>query len=787
MAQGSAVPIDPTSSTDLSQKPAPRFSPRKLYSDPIDQDVALQYAGLLSADWVPIFEHGCDFEKNCFFEVLHYLVRNPNVNSSVLFRADILYDSKGVEIVDVTWGNEKHETYQPDFLTTGMLATAFEWKRTVIRKFIPRNDSLDRPIIQTVYYYEGVGDTPTTTGLMLMYPHVSAPERMPFYHPAVKGVAYLYSQDPSTSNKTISVHYQVFPDQDRSLTDRQVRTARNLLGTLYKHGQGKLEGYQKRVHHDQIIEQKRLQDTFADLKREHAHRLIQKWVEVTDPKKQVFEQIGIAAFLIELWKDMYMLPGGSQTESEKPPFPGFVDVGCGNGVLVELLLLSGYKGWGIEGHRRKTWATLTPETQRVLVHGIVVPAPLDFIADPETTSEAVLKEARESIPEAARSRPKRPRAESGCSNHSSKSPRASPIKTLRSWLSKSNLSSPSSPNHPTQLAGPRTNNGIYPPFLSHSTAPTSPSSPTQQNQEGPFLISNHADQLTAWIPLLASLTNASFFVLPCCSHNLSGERFRAPSYTNGFSADGLAPAYFAAHKEKVRGKHIAIPVQTRDEESDSAEGRSENGEACDGSDTTSLSAAGGAEKTYRFINGPQSPPCHPPVATSTASSSFHSTSPSLQDSTRPDPISQSQTSPQAAETGDLNLLSRPSRAKQPSAYQALCSWVVYLADKAGYLVEREYLRIPSTRNYGIVGRFVKGDNGNNELHKDKRERRNGEKWETERAMAFHRVGAESARGTFDEKMEKVLDIVDGEGGASREKWIGVCEREVVKGKDLDHF
>ena len=778
MAQG-CVPTDPVSPTDLSQKPAPRFSPRELYSVPIDQDVALKYASLLSADWVPIFEHDCRFEKNIFFEVLHYLVRNPNVNSSVLFRADILYDSQGIEIVGATYGNEEHEIYKPDFLTTGMLLTGFELKRTIIRKFIPRNDALDRPIKQTVFYYEGAGDTPTATGLMLMYPHISTPDRMPFYHPAVRGVAFLYTQDPNTSSGTVSVHYQLFQDDDRTLADRQVRTARSLLSTLYKHGQGKLDGYQKRVHHDQIIEQKRVQDTFADLKREHAHRLMQKWIEVTDPRKQVFEQIGIAAFLTELWKDMYANPNDSEPKDGKPPFPGFVDVGCGNGVLVELLQLSGYKGWGIEGHKRKTWATLNPETQKVLVHGIVVPAPLDFMADPETTWEAVLKEARDSIPDAARSRPKRPRAQSGCSNHSSKSTRGSPIKTLRSWLSKSNLSSPStpSPTQSTHSSGPRNNNGIYSQFLSSSHG--------QHNKEGPFLISNHADQLTAWIPLLASLTNASFFVLPCCSHNLSGERFRAPSYTNGFVADGLAPGYFAAEKERGRAKYIAIPVQMREEEIDSLEGKSENGEACEGSDTASL-LEDGAKKKYCFINGPQAPP----PRLSAASSSLAITPPaSTYNSNRSPSPSKSQASSQAAETGDLKLLSRPSRAQQPSAYNALCSWVVHLADKAGYLVEKEYLRIPSTRNYGIVGRFVKGsaddvsvmDKKNEEVERIKSVGDGG------LSLAFHRVGAESGKATFEEKMRKVLDIIEGEGGASRDKWMGVCEREIVKGKDLDHI
>jgi tRNASer (uridine44-2'-O)-methyltransferase len=42
--------------------------------------------------------------------------------------------------------------------------------------------------------------------------------------------------------------------------------------------------------------------------------------------------------------------------------------------------------------------------------------------------------------------------------------------------------------------------------------------------------------------------------------------------------------------------------------------------------------------------------------------------------------------------------------KQPSAYAGLCSWVSHLTEMTGYKVEKEHLRIPSTRNIAIVGK-----------------------------------------------------------------------------------
>lgn len=53
--------------------------------------------------------------------------------------------------------------------------------------------------------------------------------------------------------------------------------------------------------------------------------LLAEWKEVTDPSKHVFEDLAIAAWLMVVWNGMY-------GEGKGPP-GGFVDVGCGNGLL----------------------------------------------------------------------------------------------------------------------------------------------------------------------------------------------------------------------------------------------------------------------------------------------------------------------------------------------------------------------------------------------------------------------------------------------------------------------
>lgn len=67
----------------------------------------------------------------------------------------------------------------------------------------------------------------------------------------------------------------------------------------------------------------------------------QIWPECTDPGKFVYEDIAIATYLLLLWEEY-----GSQT---------FVDVGCGNGLLVYILTMEGHFGLGVDVRKRKIW------------------------------------------------------------------------------------------------------------------------------------------------------------------------------------------------------------------------------------------------------------------------------------------------------------------------------------------------------------------------------------------------------------------------------------------------
>lgn len=534
--------------------------------EPVDLSIEPVVTSELPLDtWTIVHSAPANFPPNFFLDVSRNLLENPNLTASHLSRAELSYTS----FTDPTFNpdakhphelakNIKHlkKDHQPLLVTSGVPA-GYKLQWTVVRKLIPRNPKLDDPLLQTCHLFiskqdsidvnmEGTPlktvDIPTEKYLIVYLPHVSDPEKIPFYHPKVRGVAILYTFQPSsTPSGTLSIYYDLYPEIP--LDNRLTRTALKMLEIIHKHSRGRQAGYTKRVHHDLIIPQKPFQDTYAYLKGKYASTLIENWAEQTPPEKHVFEDLGIAAFLIELWKDMY---GGKLIEAPNTPanpdgmgdekvssleielrvkyaqdaFPGFVDIGCGNGLLVWILHQEGWKGWGFDARARKTWATFDKEMRDCLKEMLLVPSVLDEEDKGESEKEKEMG---------------------------------------------------------GDATAPAYHNGEFP--------------------EGTFIISNHADELTVWTPLLGFLSNAPFIAIPCCSHNFGGTRFRAP------------------YKKE------------------------------------------------------------PPNPT--------------------DP----NTASKPKEKNEKN-----DKGKQPSAYASLCSYITHLTSLVKIQPEKEYLRIPSTRNVAIIGR-----------------------------------------------------------------------------------
>ncbi|KAJ6444012.1 tRNA (uracil-O(2)-)-methyltransferase [Purpureocillium lavendulum] len=432
-----------------------RFEPEELppstppLFDDTDTDTDTDAAG---HGWVPLYRHGCTFGPDIFVEKMMNMVRNPNLNSSWLFRADILYDDDDDAAADDGATPSSGRTQPIPRDVKGMLR-----RRTLVRKLIPRNDRRDQPMEQTCTFHRSslpddgddadvgeAGGGDVIRSLVLYMPHAATAAELPFYHPKVRGIAHLHEWDPARASGSISTHFLPFRRGDLDDDPKLRRMAFHLLQILHKHGQGGASGYVKRVHHDVVIPQPKFQDRYTRLKNRYARELVDSWAESTDPGKHVFEDLGIAAFLIELWDVMY--PAGGDAS-----FPGFVDIGCGNGLLVYILNKEGYSGWGFDARARKSWAQYRT----------------DFTGSPSDQS----LEQRLLLPAVV------PRSDAASDAH--QLPDAAMVQ-----------------------------DGTFPP--------------------GTFIISNHADELTPWTPILGALSCCPFIMIPCCSHSLTGERFRAP-------------------------------------------------------------------------------------------------------------------------------------------------------------------------------------------------------------------------------------------------------------------
>lgn len=492
------------------------FQPQEI---PLGSPPLVEEQDAANGAWVPIYSHACTFGPAVFVDKMMDLIKNPNLNSSWLFRADILHDDKtqaesssnstststSISIGDcgcgsatttaaaITNSNRSSNSsvvadaavdQDPDGVSRQSPAVSpiavsirgMALVRTLVRRLIPRNERRDKPLEQTCAFYTTEQVTEQVTArltaqdglqaqdaaaasaahstLVIYMPHASSADSLPFYHPKVRGIAHLHQWD-GQGRGTISVHFLPYPEHPLGDAKLQ-RTAYHLLEVLDKHGHGAVQGYVKRVNHDLVIPKDRFQNRYALLKSKYARQMVDSWAEKTDPSKHVFEDLGIAAFLIELWNDMY--------PKDTTDFPGFVDIGCGNGLLVALLTREGYSGWGFDARERKSWAQY-----RTRGHA----SPSGFSLEERLLLPSIVTTA-----------------------------------TATSGQAQASDQAEAEPEIDLRLRDGVIHDGVFPP--------------------GTFIISNHADELTPWTPILAASSRCPFIMIPCCSHNLTGEKFRAP-------------------------------------------------------------------------------------------------------------------------------------------------------------------------------------------------------------------------------------------------------------------
>ncbi|KAA1476077.1 DUF1613-domain-containing protein [Dentipellis sp. KUC8613] len=431
----------------MSAPTKPRFTPTPCVG-PLAHGPCPEVPSNDGKEWQPIISCPADFPAELFETATSQLIHHPEYNSTLILRSEVVSDTT--------------EDFPPSIpIFEGLVPV-----RNIHRKLLARRPTRDASLEQhcTLYAPSPSADhTPTHPTMLVLTPILAPDGSLPYYHPTVSHLAFRYISAPEPSDSSaaaLQIAAVPLPNTPLDINARLYRTCLALLETLHRYGWGALTQYKKRVHHDCLVPRAAYQDLYLVMRERHKH-LVDTWQEVTDPLKHVFEDIGIATFLMLLWKDTY---GPASTEkkietepnspppSEEPlneapwkhwprPPGGFVDLGCGNGLLTHILVSEGYAGHGFDLRARTSWAHYAAPTRAALHVSAFDPT---------------------SLPTAPTSLPT-----------------SSPISSA--------LSGPVDEEHPPHL----------PP--------------------GAFLIGNHADELTPWLPVLATLARAAGYLsIPCC-------------------------------------------------------------------------------------------------------------------------------------------------------------------------------------------------------------------------------------------------------------------------------
>ncbi|GAA6005442.1 tRNA (uracil) methyltransferase [Rhodotorula paludigena] len=331
---------------------------------------------LSSAQWIPCVAHDVECTREHFHAALLDLVFQPELSSSTILRGDILQDDE-----------------QP--LSPPLSLPGYRCTRRVRRRLLPSRPSIDWAMEQECLSFNAaIGDEEEPDqdgeGLVLLLPDLDQLRqevpggRIPYYHPQVAALAFRYFP-PTSASPSPSLRLDLLPLPSQPVvaplppSDRLYRTGLMLVKYAAKLCKGQAVGWQKRVHHDLLAGKEEVQDLYQELKTKYTadiaaqspritfRWMLHNWRESTDAAKHVFEDVAIAAWLIIVWRHMYPDTGG------QPP-GGFVDVGCGNGLLVFILNAEGYRGYGFDLRERKSWAGYTSPRPDLRVESISPPA-----------------------------------------------------------------------------------------------------------------------------------------------------------------------------------------------------------------------------------------------------------------------------------------------------------------------------------------------------------------------------------------------------------------------------
>ncbi|PVU88627.1 hypothetical protein BB559_005479 [Furculomyces boomerangus] len=214
------------------------------------------------------------------------------------------------------------------------------------RKLIPKRKEKDSELAELVTFH-----TDAKGCRVEFSPICDEISSIPYYYPKVNKFKYIFEQKIQTSStesstkggKLILAVSEPFFDSSVENTKKHV-------------------GFTKRATYDSIVDKEQYNEIYKKLKTKYSKKLVENWTEKTDPLKHVYEDIAIASWLISMWSlENTCNENIDQVDKEKPKMK-FLDLGCGNGLLVYILNNEGYTGYGVDQSPREFWKTLGKNT-----------------------------------------------------------------------------------------------------------------------------------------------------------------------------------------------------------------------------------------------------------------------------------------------------------------------------------------------------------------------------------------------------------------------------------------
>ncbi|KAM9961956.1 hypothetical protein ACTFIR_004828 [Dictyostelium discoideum] len=153
------------------------------------------------------------------------------------------------------------------------------------------------------------------------------------------------------------------------------KTSKQILEKLNRWGVNYEIGYKKKANLDQIVPKNVFLSMYEEMKQRYK-TMEEGWKEVTqtDPQKFIYEDVAIAAYLICIWRKENQENGKSPNKQTQR----FIDIGCGNGLLVHILNKEGYDGIGIDLRSRKIWSKYDDQVQKNLIEEAILPKDTTF-------------------------------------------------------------------------------------------------------------------------------------------------------------------------------------------------------------------------------------------------------------------------------------------------------------------------------------------------------------------------------------------------------------------------